>query len=184
MDRIMGVLTLKAPVYRQIAEDQSATTTAAIIVAVVAVLTGVVGAVVVATIGNQLPAGVGGLATNPIGYAIQAILLSFLGWGIGSWVMGFIANMLGGKTNTGEMLRVFGYASIFNLLGIIPCLGIIGWILGIIATVIGIREAAEVTTGKAVVIGIVGFIAVLIVSTVIGLVLAAIGLGAQAVTGG
>jgi hypothetical protein len=182
MDRIMGVLTLKSPVYRQIAEDQSATKTAAIIVAVVAVLTGVVGAVVVGTIGSQLPAGVG-VSSNPIGYAIQAILLSFLGWGIGSWVMGFVGNMLGGKTNTGEMLRVFGYASIFNLLGIIPCLGFVGWILGIIATVIGIREAAEVSTGKALVIGVVGFIAVIIVSTIIGAILGAIGLGSAGFVG-
>lgn len=174
MDRIMGVLTLKSPVYRQIAEDQSATTTAAIIVAVVALLTGVVGAVVVSAIGSQLPGTIGGAASNPIGYAIQTILLSFIGWGVGSWVMGFVGNMLGGKTNTGEMLRVFGFASIFNIIGIIPCLGIIGWILGIIATVIGIREAAEVSTGKAIVIGIVGFIAILIVSFVIGLIVSLI----------
>jgi hypothetical protein len=175
MDRIMGVLTLKAPVFRQIAEDQSATTTAAIIVAVVSLISGVVGAVVISSIGDQLPQTPGGLtATNPIGYAIQTILLGFIGWGVGSFVMGLVANMLGGKTNTGEMLRVFGYASIFNLLGIIPCLGFIGWILGIIATVLGIREAAEVSTGKAIAIGIIGFIAILIVSAVIGIILAAI----------
>ena len=175
MDRIMGVLTLKAPVYRQIAEDQSATTTAAIIVAVVSLISGVVGAVVLSTIGNQLPQTPGGVsATNPILYAIQTIILGLIGWGVGSWVMGFVGNALGGKTNTGEMLRVFGFASIFNLLGIIPCLGIIGWILGIIATVIGIREAAEVSTGKAIVIGIVGFIAILVVSAILGIILAAI----------
>ncbi|MCC7162885.1 MAG: YIP1 family protein [Anaerolineae bacterium] len=172
MDRIMGVLTLKAPVYRQIAEDSNATSTAAIIVAVVSLISGVVGAIVVSTIGNQLPATPGGISpTNPIMYAIQTIVLGFIGWGVGSWVMGFVGNMLGGKTNTGEMLRVFGFASIFNLLGIIPCLGLIGWILGIIATVIGIREAAEVSTGKAVAIGVIGFVAILIVSVVIGIVL-------------
>lgn len=171
MDRIMGVLTLKAPVYRQIAEDQSATKTAAIIVAVVAVLSGVVGAAVLGALGSQLPQGFTSTPGGPIGYAIQTILLSFLGWGIGSWVMGFVGNALGGKTNTGEMLRVFGFASIFNLLGIIPCLGLIGWILGIIATVIGIREAAEVSTGKAIAIGIVGFIAIFILSFVLALVL-------------
>ncbi len=174
MDRIMGVLTLKSPVYRQIAEDQSATTTAAIIVAVVSIISGVVGAIVLQSIGSQLPQGVGIASTNPIIYAIQAIVLGLIGWFIGAWVMGFVANALGGKTDTGEMLRVFGYAQIFNLLGIIPCLGIIGWILGIIASVIGIREAAEVSTGKAIVIGIVGFIVIIILSTVIGLVLAAI----------
>lgn len=182
MERIMGVLTLKSPVYRQIAEDQSATTTAGIIVAVVAVVSGVVGAVILGALGTQLPQGVGG-AVNPIGYAIQTILLSLLGWFIGSFIMGFVANALGGKTDTGEMLRVFGFAQIFNLLGIIPCLGFIGLILGIIATVIGIREAAEVTTGKAIVIGIVGLIVIVILSAIVGLIVGALGFGAQAITG-
>jgi hypothetical protein len=174
MDRIMGVLTLRAPVYRQIAEDPNATTTAAIIVAIVSIVSGVVGAVVVSTIGNQLPAGVTGTPTNPIGYAIQTIIFGFIGWGVGSWVLAFVANALGGKTNTGEMLRVFGFAQIFNLLSIIPCLGIIGWILGIVAAVIGIREAAEVTTGKSIVIGLIGLVVLIVVSVVIGLVLSLI----------
>ncbi len=171
MDRIMGVLTLKAPVYRQIAEDQSATTTAAIIVAIVAVISGVVGAAVLGALGSQLPQGVTTTPGGPIGYAIQTIILSLIGWFVGAWVMAFTGNALGGKTNTGEMLRVFGYASIFNVLSIIPCLGVIAWILWVIATVLGIREAAEVSTGKAIGIGVAGFIVLFILSFIIALVL-------------
>src|SRR5262245_525391 len=149
MDRIMGVLTLKAPVYRQIAEDQSATTTAAIIVAVVSLVSGVVGAVFLSALGGNLP-GTGLTVAGPVGYAIQTVLLGLLGWFFGSWAIGFAANALGGKTNTCEMLRVYGFASIFGLVAIIPCIGFLAWILTIIATVIGIREAAEVSTGKAI----------------------------------
>lgn len=167
MDRIMGVLTLKAPVYRQIAEDQSATTTAAIIVAIVSVVSGVVGAVFLSALGSQLPQGTGMSPTNPIGYAIQTIAIGLIGWFVGSWAMAFTGNALGGKTNTGEMLRVYGYASIFSLLSVIPCLGFIAWILAIIATVIGIREAAEVSTGKAIVIGIVALIVLIVLSLVL-----------------
>jgi hypothetical protein len=174
MDRIMGVLTLKAPVYRQIAEDQSATTTAAIIVAVVSLVSGVVGAVFLSALGGNLPQGTGLTPTSSIGYAIQTIALGLIGWVVGSWAMAFAGNALGGKTNTGEMLRVYGYASIFGLLAIIPCVGFLAWILSIIATVIGIREAAEVSTGKAIAIGIVGFIVLLILSFIIGLVISLI----------
>lgn len=170
MDRIMGVLTLKAPVYRQIAEDQSATTTAAIIVAIVSVVSGVVGAVFLSALSSSLPQTGGMNPTNPIGFAIQTIAVGLIGWVVGSWAMAFAGNALGGKTNTGEMLRVYGFASIFSLLSIIPCLGFFAWILAIIATVIGIREAAEVSTGKAIGIGIVAFIVLIVVSFVLNLI--------------
>ena len=99
-------------------------------------------------------------------------MLGFVAWGIGSWIMGVVANLLGGKTNTGEMLRVFGFTSLFNLLGIIPCIGIVlGVFLGIVAAFLGIREAAGVSTGKAIAIGIVGFIAVIIVSLILSVIL-------------
>lgn len=171
MDRIMGVLTLKAPVYRQIAEDQSATTTAAIIVAVVSLISGVVGAVFLSALGTALPQGSGLTPAGPIGFALQTIATGLVGWFVASWAMAFAGNMLGGKTNTGEMLRVYGFASIFGLVSIIPCIGWLAGILTIIATVIGIREAAEFTTGKAILTGIVGFIVLVVISFVVGFVI-------------
>lgn len=172
MDRIVGVLTLRAPVYRQIAEDGSATRTAAIIIAIVSIISGVVGAWVISYLGSQLPAGtVGADSSNWIVWAVITIVLSFVAWGLASWVMGLVANLLGGKTNTGEMLRVFGFTSIFNLLGVIPCLGIIAVFLGIVAAFLGIREAAGVSTGKALAIGIVGALAIIIVSVILSVIL-------------
>jgi hypothetical protein len=177
MDRIMGVITLKAPVYRQIAEDQSATTTAAIIVAVVSVVAGVVGAVFLSALGASLPAAPG-QSLNPIGFALRTIIAGLVGWVVGSWAMAFAAKtFFGGKTNTGEMLRVYGFASIFGIIALIPCLGIIAVILEIIAVIIGIREASEFTTGKAIMTGIVGFIVVLVVGWLIQAVLGIFGLG-------
>lgn len=168
MDRIMGVLTLKAPVYRQIAEDKNATTTAGIIVVVMSVIGGILAGVIEST---MVPNG------SFLGALIRVILATLIGWGIGSFVLGIVANMLGGKTDTGEMLRVFGYTQIFQVLNIIPfCGAFAAFILSIIAAVIGIREAAEVSTGKAIVVGIVGFIVLVIVYLIIGFVLGALGL--------
>lgn len=175
MDRIMGVLTLKAPVYKQIAEDKSATTTAAIIVVVMSILSGVIGVVLFSAMSSSLPPG----TPQPsfIGSLIRSVVGGLISWLVGSWVIAFVAGLFGGKTDTGEMLRVFGYTQIFTILGIVPvCGAIAGLILSIIAAVIGIREAAGFSTGKAVLTGVVAFVALFIVAAVLGIVFSAVGL--------
>ncbi len=197
VDRIMGVVTLKAPVYREIADDTTATGQAAAIVVIVAIVLGVVGALL-----GQAVANIPGLPSAPgtapdaaatgfsIGALIFSVLMTLLGWLIGGWLVSFVATtFFGGKTNPGEMLRVFGFTRIFSLLGVIPVIGtIIGAILGLVGTVIGIREAAEFDTGKAILTGIVAFIiyliALFVLALIIGAILAAIGLAAGAAGAG
>lgn len=171
MERILGVITFKAPVYKEIAEDQNATTTAAIIVVVMAIFGGVLAAIAVGLAGAGLPAGAS--AGSPIRVAISTVINAIIGWLIGSAVFAFVANALGGRTNTGEMLRVFGYTQIFQVLNIIPCLGAIAaLILSVIGAIIGIREAGEFSTGKAVLTGVIGLVILFIISMVVGLILA------------
>jgi len=175
MDRIMGVFTLKAPVYKEIAEDQNATTTAAIIVVVMAIFGGILGAIAVTLAGSSLPPEQVAQIGSPVRIAVSTIINTIIGWLVGSAVFGFVANAFGGKTNTGEMLRVFGYTQVFQVLNIIPCLGALaGLILSVIGAIIGIREAAGFSTGKAVLTGIVGLIVLFIISMVIGLILSPI----------
>ena len=172
MNRIMGVLTLKAPVYREIAEDQNATTTAAIIVAVIALVAGIVGAVALPATLSFLPPEVQAQVPNasPIKYALNVIIGALLAWFVGSWIFAFVSKtFLGGKTNTGEMLRVFGYTNLFSILLIIPCCGLFAaTILSVIGAIIGIREAAEISTGKAILTGIAGLIGVWVVQWGVG----------------
>lgn len=175
MDRLMGVLTLKSPVYKQIAEDKSATTTAGIIVVVVSLIAGVLSAVFLSSFASSLPAGTP--VPSFLGSVVRSLLSAILGWLVGSWVIAFIAKMLGGKTDTGEMLRVFGFTQIFGLLAIVPiCGAIVGLVLSIIAAVIGIREAAEFSTGKAILTGVIALIALLIVASIVSVIMAAIGI--------
>lgn len=170
MERILGVVTLKAPVYKEIAEDENATTTAAIIVFVMAIFGGVLGAIALSLLGASLPTGT--QAGSPILVAISTVINTIIGWLIGSAVFGFVANALGGRTNTGEMLRVFGYTQIFQLLNIIPCLGsLAALVLSVIGAIIGIREAAGFSTGKAVLTGVIGLVILFIVNMIIGLIL-------------
>jgi len=177
MDRLMGVLTLKAPVYKAIAEDTSATTTAGIITVVMGVLGGVLGAMALSLAGSSLPPEQVAAMGSPVKIIVSTILNTIIGWLVGSWVLAFVAKMFGGKTDFGEMLRVFGFAQIFQVLNIVPCLGtLLAFFGSIAAAVLGIREAAGFDTVKAILVGIVGFIALFLVSIVIGMILAPLGL--------
>lgn len=180
MSRIMGVITLKAPVYREIADDTTATSQAAIIVVIFALVAAGVGAAIVGVLGSSLPQGSQfGQSLNPVAAALRSFVDILIGWVVGSWVFAFVSKtFFGGKTNTGEMLRVFGFTQVFQIFAIIPCCGwAIAWVLGIIGAIIGIREASEFDTGKAVITGIVGLVALLVVYFVIGLLFSAVGLG-------
>jgi hypothetical protein len=172
MNRIPGILTLKAPVYKQVAEDTSATTTAAIIVVVMAILGGILGAIAVNLAGSSIPPDQLQQLGSPVKIAISTIINTIIGWIVGSAVFAFVAGLFGGKTNTGEMLRVFGFTQVFQVLNIIPCIGMVAaLVLSVIGAIIGIREAGEFSTGKAVLTGIVGLIALFIVNAVVALVL-------------
>ena len=132
VDRLKGVVTFKAPVYKAIAEDTTATNNSAIIVIVVSVIVGIVN---------------GAISGSLIGGLITQVLAGVVGWAFSSWLTAFVAKkFFSGDTNTGEMLRVFGHSYIFQLLGIIPVIGpIIGSVLQAIGNFFGVREVTAVT---------------------------------------
>src|SRR5207248_2792494 len=103
-DRIMGILTYKAPTYREVAEDTTATGQAATIVIVMAVLTAILGWAITAARGSG--------AGSPIGTAIGNLLGTLIGWLVSAWVLAWVSTtFFNGKTNTGEMLRVTGFVA-------------------------------------------------------------------------
>ena len=162
VNRLIGIVTFKAPVYKEVAEDKTATSMAAIIVVVVAVLVGL--------ISGLLNSGRG------IGYTlIYTIAAQLIGWAIGSWLLAFIAKQFfHGDTDVNEMLRVTGYTSIFQILGIIPILGIVGSLLQAVANVIGIREAASFDTTKAILTVVIEWVIIFIITSIIAIIVAAL----------
>lgn len=191
MDDLMGVITLKAPTYRKIADDHSLTTMAAIIV-VVSLLVGSFfqGLVQVGTTGTSNITVVGGVVG-----AIIGVIIGVVGWVVGAWILAFVAkSFFQGKTDTGEMLRVTGYVHIFNLIGILTILGaitpallcvvgLIGLVVAIlrlIGYVIGVREAAEFSTTNAIITAVIAAVVEFIIVGVIG---GAITLAVLAATG-
>lgn len=170
--RILGVLTLKPPIYREIAADLTAIPQAAGIVIVVSLIVAAVN--YFASTQVAIPGAVDPARLHPLGRAIVMLIAMLLLWGLGSAVVAGVArNLFQGKTDIGEMLRVFGYTFIFFILfvlgvfgGFIPALAsIAGLALGIVGIVIGIREAASFTTGRAAVVGIFSIVLVAIVVT-------------------
>lgn len=170
-DRLMGVVTFKAPVYKDIAHDPAALQPAAIIVVAVAVISAVV---------SGLLSGAGivfGLIT--------AVLAVLLGWVVGSWLTAFVAKQFfQGQTNTGEMLRILGHTYIFQIVSIIPIIGgLIALVLNIIATIIAIREAASLDNTKALLTAIIVNVIVFVATLIIGGVIAGLFIAGAAVTG-
>ncbi len=177
LSRILGVLTLRARTYREIAEDRTATGQAALLVIIVALIGGIGGAVVLTYLSNSLlltPAQTG----SPLRFAIMTILYTTLGWLFVSWVFAYVSRIiLKSKTTTLQMARVFGYTQVFAILEIIPYVGnVLAFILSLIGSIIGIREASKFSTGKAIITAVVGFVVYLIILGIITAFLGVVGL--------
>ena len=193
LDRIMGVITLKAPVYRQIADDKNDTMNAAIIVVVARLISGFFSGLVSVD-------STGGASANIVLAVVSAILTVIVGliaWVVAAWVLAFVAKAMGGKTDTSEMLRVTGYVEIFSLVGVLAVLGLISpallcvvgiislvvGILRLIGYVIGVREAAEFSTTNSIITAVIAAVVNFIIFAVIYGAIFAVVAGAVLVAG-
>jgi hypothetical protein len=170
VERIMGVLRLDSNTFEEIEADQAGGTTQALIVVVLAAIASGIGLLLVDT--DEAGVGlIGGIIGSIIRWAVVAALIAFVG-----------TRLLEAATtssNWGEVARVTGYAQAPTLLGIlafIPVLGLIAGIVGgiwsLIATVIGVRQALDMSTGRAIAVCVVAWIAGIIVA---GILLAILG---------
>ncbi len=183
VQRIIGAFTFRKGVYAEVEADTSFTTTAWILVAVIAFL-------------NQL----GSAASRNLGdWLIGAILgtiFSIVGFALATWVISWVGRTLFDADVTfDELVRTLGLAHVWQIIGVLGILGVISEALGclvapviilavlamIAAWFIAAKEALDLEWGQTIVTVIVGWLALIIVSIVIGgLVAGAIGLGAAA----
>lgn len=171
LNRVIGVLRLDVNTYEEIEADETATSQAAIVVAIVAIIGGLLGGAFSTIVGGSF-----------LGTFLQQLLTAFIGWFIWSFVTYFVGtSFFNGKATTGEMLRVLGFAQAPGILVIIPICGwFIGWIWTLVCTFIAIRQGLDLDNMKALATAVVAFIVVLIVYLVIGAILGLLGLGAGA----
>jgi len=163
LSRALRVAKLDLPVYREIARDRSATTEAAVVVAVVALASGI------------------GALTDSFGRVVVAIIGAFIWWVIFAAMTYFFGKNVFGSPNTQvdleSLLRTQGYArapGVLAFFGFIPVLGwiaaFIGAVWSIITAVVAIRETLVIGTGRAIIVGIVAAIASGLIVGIIGLI--------------
>lgn len=190
INRILGVLRLNVATFEEIEHDESATGQAAIIVAVVAILSaigGFFGAQTGNAVMRQLEQQLGGqgidpsmmdfAAVSPIGGALGAFFAAFVSWILWSVLTYLIGtNLFKGQATMGEMLRVLGFAQAPRLLGIfsfIPCLGtlivLVAAIWSLVAGFIAVRQGLDIdNTQTAITVIISWLVAVLVNICVLG----------------
>ena len=145
--RSVAIARLDVPTFEEVEADHTSTPEA--------------GSVVVAA---SVIGSIGTLFVNGFGGFIAFILINIIGWFIWAWLSAFIAEKVFDvqTTDTGEMLRTTGYAYAPRALGLIPFLGFIGAIWSLVAIVIGMRQAAEMTTTQAIITAVIGFLPAII----------------------
>jgi len=139
VERLLGALRLDAATYEEVEHDEGALGQAA-------------GVVVLAAAAAAI-----GTATRGDGGAVGAVFGALAGWLISTafiWVVG--VRWMNHTSDYRELLRTLGFASAPQILFVasgIPVLGLliaaVAWGWGLAAFVVAVRQALDVTTGRA-----------------------------------
>ena len=161
LERIVRAIRLDSTVFGEIARDRDAMSEAAIIVALVALLS---------SLGAAF--GSGSFFAVFFGSLLVAFLIDWLLWAVLTYAVG--ALIFKGDSGVPEMMRVLGYANAPRLLGFfrfIPCIGglivLAGHLLALIAGFIAVREAMDFDTGQAILTVVISWFISLIISLAI-----------------
>jgi hypothetical protein len=174
-NRMIRAAKLESNLYEEVERDQSATAQALTVVIAVAIAQGLgsgIGALMAGRgLGNFVLALIGGIILGIIGWVVWSALVYFVG-----------TSLFGGRATLGEVLRTVGFAYTPNVLAIVSFIPILGGLIAfvasiwaLIALIIGIRQALDFSTGKAVITALVAWIVMVIVIGILGGI---VGLGA------
>ena len=186
VNRIIGAFTFRKGVYAEVEKDTTFTTTAWILVAVVAFLSQL-GSAASADLAGWLGGAVVGTAFAILGFAVGALVINWVGRAV------FHADV-----TFNELVRTLGLAYVWQAVGVFGVLAafsealscvlapvmIIAAILMVIAWFIAAKEALDLEWLQTIVTVFLGWLALVVITLVIGgLVLGVLGLGAVAVGG-
>jgi hypothetical protein len=155
-ERMKGAALLDVATYEEVEADDSATVQAAGVVLIVAIAQAI-----------------GAIGT---GNVLGAAIASILGWLIWSGVTYLIGSrVFGGTATWGELLRTIGFAQAPGVLLVLAAIPLLGWLIRfivaiwmLIAVIIAIRQALDFSTGKAIGTALLGWIAMLVLASVLG----------------
>jgi hypothetical protein len=176
IDRVLRAVRLEESLYEEVRDDDEVTSQAILVVVVASVAGGV---------GSALGLIIAGY---PIGWFLGSFAFSAVfavgGWFVWSYVTFWIGtNYFGGQANFPQVVRCAGFGmapQTLSVVGFIAVLGglisFVGVIWSLIAMVIGVRQALRISTGNAVVAGIISAVVVAVAIGVITAILSAMGL--------
>lgn len=148
-ERMTGSAFLQRRVYAEVVRDQGATGQAA----------GVVGLA-------ALSAAIGGAVVGPISVigGLVSAYLGWLAWAAATYLIG--DKLLGGTATWGQLLRALGFAQTPGVLMFLAILPLVGWVAAavvvvwiLVAGVLALAVALDFGIGKAILTGILGWIA-------------------------
>lgn len=163
VQRAKDIMTFNTRTYEEIVRDPNATAEAAIVVATVAIASGL----------GRMFAGPGAL--------IGAVLAMLLGWVVAAAVIYFVGTRVTGEATTTSsverVMRVVGYASAPFVFSIFSGLWLIGWLFATViffwflgTMVLAIRSALDISLSRAIVTGLIAWIATLIVNGILSMI--------------
>lgn len=181
MEKIIGAFTFRKEVYQEVEDDASFTPTAWMIVAVVALLSQLgSGAVAAKAIGAKWIFGaIGGAIFAVAGFALGAFVISWAG-----------KTFFNAETSFEEMVRVLGLAYVWNAVGFLGILALLGpaltcvtgpvtflaAIAGLISWFIAAKEALDLEWPQTIGTVIIGWVVTLVVTMIAGVILGLFGL--------
>lgn len=155
LERMIRAAKLDVEFYETVEHDRGYTGEAFLVVATTALLWG---------IGQWILPG-----TKFFGSVVGGVAGAIVGWVIWAFITNVVGKQFGGTSDTGEMLRVLGYASSPMALGIVPGIGhLVGGVWALIAAVVAVRQGQDFSTGKAVGTIIIGWIVYVVARGILG----------------
>jgi hypothetical protein len=172
VNRMIRAAMLDPRLYEEVEHDRRATGQAMQVVIIVALASGIGAALWKLITLNPIDA-----VTGLIG-GIVAAVVGWLIWAFVTYIIG--TGLFGGTASYGEMLRTLGFAQSPNVLLIFAAVPFFGGLLRLIllfwvllAGLIAIRQALDVSTGKAIFTALIGWIvmaiAVFIIAAITGI---------------
>ena len=183
VDRIIGAFTFRKGVYAGVEQDAAFSTTAWILVVVVAFI-------------NQLGAAA---STNLIGWLIGAVVgtvFSVVAFALGAFVISLVGRAAyNADVNFGETVRTLGLAYVWQVVGAIGIVAafstalsgvatlavVAAGILGLIAWLVATKEALDLAWLQTIVTVIIGWLVFASIVVASGIVATNLGLGAAGV---
>jgi len=184
-ERIMGAFTFRKGIYAEVEQDANFTSTAWLLVAVVAFL-------------NQIGTNASGDFVNWLVSAVVGTVFAVVGFAVGAFVISWVGkSFFNADVTFEEMVRTLGLAYVWNVVGFIGVLSaisgalscllapvmIIAAIATIVAWFIAAKEALDLEWGQTILTVILGWIALFVITLLSGLVLGMMGFGAAAIGG-